>query len=75
MTRVVAILLSLVVLLVRPGWTQAGPSLADTPKPQDPFIGTWKMNPDKSELDSNHRAKAAMLIRFSVFRHRGIDEV
>jgi hypothetical protein len=29
---------------------------------QDPFIGTWKLNPGKSEFDTNHRPSAGTMI-------------
>ena len=61
MTRTVAGLFSLIVLLVGQGWTQANTNPATPPNQQDPFIGTWKMNPEKSELDPNHRAMAARM--------------
>jgi hypothetical protein len=25
---------------------------------QDPFLGTWKLNPERSEFDANHRPRA-----------------
>ena len=62
MYRAVAAALSLTLLPLGPGWTQtAGPGAARTGKAADPFIGTWKMNPAKSELDPNHRAAEARM--------------
>lgn len=29
---------------------------------QDPFVGTWKLNVEKSEFDAHHRPKAATLV-------------
>jgi hypothetical protein len=60
MTRTVAILFSLTVLLVRFGWTQVNTNPAKASQ-HDPFIGTCKMNPEKSELDLHHRALAAKM--------------
>ncbi len=28
----------------------------------DPFVGTWKLNVDKSEFDANHRPKAGTMV-------------
>ena len=61
MTRIIAVLFSLSVLLVGPGWSQVNTKRAEAPNQQDLFIGTWKMNPEKSELDPNHRAMAAKM--------------
>lgn len=61
MTRIIAVLFSLGVLLVGPGWSQVNTKPAEAPNQQDLFIGTWKMNPEKSELDPNHRPKAAKM--------------
>src|ERR1041385_2014581 len=61
MTHTVAVLFSLTVLLVHQGSTQANTNPAKALNQQDLFIGTWKMNPEKSELDPNHRAMAAKM--------------
>jgi hypothetical protein len=29
---------------------------------QDPFVGTWKLNPAKSEFDENHRPGAGIVV-------------
>ena len=29
---------------------------------QDPFVGTWKLNPEKSEFDANHRPAAGTMV-------------
>ena len=29
---------------------------------QDPFVGTWKLNPAKSEFDQNHRPRGGTMI-------------
>ena len=29
---------------------------------QDPFVGTWKLNPEKSEFDPNHRPAAGTMV-------------
>src|SRR5579863_10305607 len=29
---------------------------------QDPFLGTWKLNVEKSEFDVNHRPKAGTMV-------------
>jgi hypothetical protein len=29
---------------------------------QDPFVGTWKLNPGKSEFDANHRPADATIV-------------
>jgi hypothetical protein len=29
---------------------------------QDPFVGSWKLNPEKSEFDPNHRPQAGTMI-------------
>ena len=59
MTRAIAVILGLTVLLVPSGWTQGSPAAAK--KPLDPFVGSWKMNPEKSQLDPNHRVMAAKM--------------
>jgi hypothetical protein len=28
----------------------------------DPFVGSWKLNPEKCEFDANHRPRAASLV-------------
>ena len=28
----------------------------------DPFVGTWLLNPSRSEFDANHRPQAATLV-------------
>src|SRR5581483_5308538 len=54
----ITVAFSLTLLSVGPGWTQGN---AATPQLEDPFVGIWKMNPAKSELDPNHRAAAATM--------------
>ena len=61
MSRTISVVFGLMILLVHAGWTQATPSLTKTPNAEDPFVGTWKMNPEKSELDPKHRAMAAKM--------------
>jgi hypothetical protein len=29
---------------------------------QDPFVGTWKLNAERSEFDANHRPTAGMMV-------------
>ena len=50
---------SLALLLAPLGFTQTTASIP-TGK-TDPFVGSWKLNVAKSELDANHRAAAARM--------------